>query len=434
MGLFDRLKKQKNTEVQETQQVVESPKAAEEIKAEAVRAEEPKQEVPEAAAPMEEKQTPNEEKAVDKTLSDTANEGKRFTLMVDDAFQLQENQGVVIVGNVYGSVEIGDAVYVIHPSGAIGLTKVDALEVGPGRATDKAENERVAIRLTDIKDKNQVPKYTVLTGIRPQTTVDADTKPENPQLLGLSMDYMKLYKEQAYLNLLIYVICHAHYVVPVSMDTTTNAAQPLLRFPSLQNPANPGQNVFPVFTDEEALDRWKNIFDEKHPKKTTTLKFPDIVSISNGTGIVINPFGPSTIMLPPENIEKIVSMEGYKQEFGANAAAGVKKADIPEGKIVVGVPKEDNEIKMIREAIAVCAKNEPEIKRVDFLLKVDVQQERSYLCVVDCPEEQAPKLFASIQKAAAPFFKEVQRMEFLLNGKSKLANDVVSEKSCIYQE
>ena len=251
------------------------------------------------------------------------------------------------------------------------------------------------------------------------------------------------YQDSNYLNLLIYVLVHTNYVVPVHLDESVrekveNIAQlkdkSVLRFPSLQNHNDPNLRVFPVFTDSVALDNWKTIFNEEHPKYTMLLKFNEILQICNKTGIVINPFGPVPIPLTPEQIQQIVNLEGYKSEFGE--VSQVKTPEEPakqEAKLMIGVPKETEEIRLMKEAIIAHAKTVREIQRVDFLLKVDAQKERAYLCIVDCPKEDAAKFFTGIHKAAAPYLNEVKRLEFLLFGKTKLASDVANEKSCIYE-
>lgn len=436
MGLFDRFKKQKNEEVQETQQAAEAPKANEEIKTEAPKVEE----VPKAE---EVKVTKESVEASQKEAKVVEGEFRRFTLLVENLSVLPEEQGVVVGGILYGTVQKGDEIYIIHPMGNIVTSKVDGIEVGPNQTADHAENQKITMLLRDIKSATQVPKYTVLTSIKPQTTVDTKVAVENPQLLGMSMDYPRLCKDNTYVNLLIYVLCHAHYVVPASVDKepvnngngTVNIQQDTrMRFPSLQDPADKSKNVFPIFTDWAALSNWKNLFDETHPPKSIIMRFPDVVAVCKGSGVVINAFGPTPVLLSEQMITQIVGMEGYKQEFGGTPAETVKKMQMEqEAKVVVGVPKENDEIKLIKEAMIAQAGKEAEIKRVDFLLKVDVQKERAYLCIVDCPEEQATKLFTGIHKAVAPYLNDVKRLEFLLYGKTQLANDVVSEKSCIYQ-
>lgn len=436
MGLFDRFKKQKNVEVQEeVQQAVEE---IAEAKAEAQQAveeiAEAKAEAQQAAEEIAEAKAQDAAEEIAEAKADP-NEVRRFTLLIEDLSPLPEEQGVVVGGILYGTVQKGDEIYIIHPMGTISTTKVDGIEVGPNQTADRAQNQKITMLLKGVKDVNQVPKYTVLTSIKPQTTVDANTAVENPQLLGLSMDYPRLCKDNTYMNLLVYVVCHANYVVPASVDkAAAENGDTRMRFPSLQDPADKSRNLFPVFTDYAALANWKNLFDENHPPKAIIMPFPNAVKVCNGNGIVINPFGPMPILLADKMIEQIVGMEGYKKEFGADPVETVKKVQMEqEAKVMVGVPKENDEIKLIKEAMIAQAKKEAEIKRVDFLLKVDVQKERAYLCIVDCPEEQATKLFTGLHKAAAPYFNEVKRLEFLLYGKSKLANDVVSEKSCIYQ-
>ena len=132
----------------------------------------------------------------------TANDDRRFTLVVDDTFQLLDNKGIVVAGKVHGKVKVGDAVYIFRPGGSVMLTQVHSMEIGLGTTATEAENQHVAIRLTDIKDKKEIAKFSVLTSIRPQTVVDVNTAVENPYLLGLSMDYSQYYQNNEYYNLL----------------------------------------------------------------------------------------------------------------------------------------------------------------------------------------------------------------------------------------
>ena len=424
MGLFDRFKKQNKQDEQEIDE------------AKATFSKE-KEEIEDAKKCIQEELKTVKEEAV------KPGEPQRFTMLVEDCFKLKENQGFVLVGNLHGILKKNDAVYIIHPSGAVYDSKVEALEVGPGRAVERAENEKVAVQVKDLDAQVQIHKFTVLTGIKPQNATENDTETENPQLLGLSMEYPQYYQDSNYLNLLIYVLVHTNYVVPVHLDESVrekveNIAQlkdkSVLRFPSLQNHNDPNLRVFPVFTDSVALDNWKTIFNEEHPKYTMLLKFNEILQICNKTGIVINPFGPVPIPLTPEQIQQIVNLEGYKSEFGE--VSQVKTPEEPakqEAKLMIGVPKETEEIRLMKEAIIAHAKTVREIQRVDFLLKVDAQKERAYLCIVDCPKEDAAKFFTGIHKAATPYLNEVKRLEFLLFGKTKLASDVANEKSCIYE-
>ena len=81
-----------------------------------------------------------------------ANDNSRFTLVVDDTFQLLDNKGIVVAGKVHGKIKAGDAVYIFRPGGSVMLTQVHSMEIGLGTAASEAEDQHVGILLTDIKD------------------------------------------------------------------------------------------------------------------------------------------------------------------------------------------------------------------------------------------------------------------------------------------
>ena len=250
----------------------------------------------------------------------------RFTLVVEDTFQLLDNNGIVVAGKVYGKIKVGDAVYIFRPGGNVILTQVHSMEIGLRTAASEAENQHVAIRFTDIKDKKEIAKFSVLTSIRPQTVVDVNTAVENPYLLGLSMDYFQYYQDNEYFNLLIYEICHAHFIVPMYLNkepekqeggTAVFREGARMQFISINHPEDETKQVFPVFTDWLALGKWKNVFDKEHPPKTLICRFPDAVAISKNFhgGIVVNPYGPVPVYFSEDLVEQITATEAYRKEF-----------------------------------------------------------------------------------------------------------------------
>lgn len=376
----------------------------------------------------------------------TVNDNHRFTLVVDDTFQLLDNKGIVVTGKVHGKVKVGDAVYIFRPGGNVMLTQVHSMEIGLGTAASEAENQRVAIRLTDIKDKKEIAKFSVLTSIRPQTVVDVNTAVENPYLLGLSMEYSQYYQNNEYFNLLIYEICHAHFIVPMYLNkepekqadgTAVFREGARMQFISIDHPEDETKRVFPVFTDWSALGNWKNVFDKAHPPKTLICRFPDAVTISkNFHGeIVVNPYGPVPVYLPADLIERITATEGYRKEFGESKDEAGKVREVKvekETRVMVGVPAESTEVKMIRENMILFAKKERTIRRIDLYLKVDETKERTYLCVVDCPEEEAKRIFGAIYQAVGAYFNEVKLMDFITYDRAGFVKDMLDKYPPVY--
>lgn len=433
MGLFDKLKKKKAEEVEEIKgDVPEAEDAVEET------AEETEQVTQETEA--SEEGTEVKEEAVKEA---TVDEDRHFTLLVEDAFQLEEENGVVVVGNLHGKVKKGDKIYVLFPYNRMLISTVEELEVGPGRRVEEAEDDRVAIQIFDVKKKEHMPAFTIITNIVPNPDAKDSKALQNPLLLGMSMEYPKYGQQVTYNNLLIYILCHTRYVVPANINAENVAPgkAPMIQFPSLAEPNGSGRYALPVFTDCNALSRWEGLFDEKHPVQSVVMTFQDAVEVCKGRGIVLNPFGPMVISLSAENIQQIVNMENYKKEFGARQAQPKPaqqeaQQSKPQGQpqMMLGVPKPDKpEVKAVTDAIVACAKQEQEIKRIDLLLKVDLQQKKSFVCIVDCPAEQTAKIGEAIQKAVAPNLKEVETIEFFLYGSAKFVDDMVSDKSVIYQ-
>lgn len=264
------------------------------------------------------------ENAKVKTASEhqpNAAQKRRFTYVVEDTFQLLDNRGVVVVGKVYGKVCEGDEVYIFHPDGAVMRAQVNGMEVGPRMKASAAEDQNVALLFADIKDKKEVAKFSVVTNISPQAEADVNTAVENPYLLGLSMVYAQYYQDDAYFKLLIQESSHAHFIVPLYLDkepeknadgTATFREGAHMQFRFVAHPEDNTKLVFPVFTDWLALGMWKDAFDKEHPPRTLICRFQDAVALTKDSrgGIVINPYGPVSVYLPMELIERITASEG----------------------------------------------------------------------------------------------------------------------------
>jgi len=305
MGLFKRTKK-KDENIAVTEAMQEN--AVAEVQEEAVETEEEKVAREQAAKEQEDLM-----RQANPMLSTVANEGRRFTLVVEDAKQLEDEKGIQVAGILYGKIQLGDLVYFILPNNMIMYSRIDGIEIGPDQTSNTAENQRVVLLFEDIKDINCVPKYTVLTSIHPQDRAEENSAVENPQLLGLSRDFHRLVKDSNYFNIFIYVLCHAYFLVPVKTNAESGDAQ--VQFPALKDPVDATKSIFPVFTDWYAVAGWQQLFENGKPPKAVILKFPDVVNVCKGSGVMLNPFGPTAVMLQDKLIEEIINLDGYKLEF-----------------------------------------------------------------------------------------------------------------------
>lgn len=378
-----------------------------------------------------------------------ANNGREFTYVVEDVFQLRNDMGIVVVGNVHGCIREKDAVYIIQPGGQITLAEVSGLECrmqeGMRRVSEAADRP-VSVHLAAIKNKQDISKWAVLTSIRPQPVVDVNTAVENPQVLAFLREYNHFSKDTEFLNILTYAIVHAHYLVPLYVDkeptangdgTSTFNEGANLGFLSIKDPEDPTKNIFPVFTDWRALGNWKNLYDEKHPPRTMILRFPDCVTfVKKGhNSLAINPFGSNTMVLSEALVEKITSLEGYKNEFEAkDANQDVHEHRIEkETKITVGVPADSEEVRFIYDALRAYGRQTPEVKEIYWLLKVDEKQERTYFGIVDCPKEKAREVFGQIYQAVKSYAVTIPIIDFALYEEAAYVRDVLERTEPVYR-
>ena len=375
-----------------------------------------------------------------------ANSERGFTLLVEDTFNLKDNTGIVVVGTVHGVMTVGDAAYVLHPGNAITTTTIGGIEVAKDERSKVAIDQPIGLMLPGIKDKSQIAKYSVITSIHPQTVVDVNTAVENPYILGMSLEYSRFANDPEFSSLLVYKIAHGHYLAPMRLDkepdknpdgTCTFKEGATMGFISLKSNDEKGDNVFPVFTDWRTLGNWKQLFDNDNPPKTMIFSFPDCVTLTKkgNEGMVINPFGPSSIYVPMSLIDSVINSEGYKQEFVDKSDTQVKQYKVDKDiRIMVGVPQETNEVALIRENMTAYGIRTTAIEKIYLLLKIDENNERTYLCVVDCPREATNKIFGEIYKAVGAYMQETKIMDFMLYESAGSMHNALDEKALVYSK
>lgn len=251
---------------------------------------------------------------------------RRFSLLIEDAFQTNRIQGMMVLGMLHGKIREGDTVYLYQSSKPAMKLEVGGIEIGPRKPVNVAQNQQVGLCL-DLKEKDAIPRYAVISSISPQEAADAAVV-ENPRLLGLSMEYPRLHTNQDYFNLLLYELCQARFVVPVYMDrpplpnpdgTLSFGKDAKAGFPSLKTSGDETKSVFPVFTDNGALWNWKEAFHPEQPKQTAAIRLPEVIRhVKNGhDGMVLNPFGPVPVFLPLDLLEKVEQTDVYQKLSGA---------------------------------------------------------------------------------------------------------------------
>lgn len=380
-------------------------------------------------------------------------DGRRFTLVVEEAHRAGDGQGVTVAGMVRGEIRTGDAVYIIQPGGHIAQGGVSGLERreedGQAVSAESAEDVPVNLTLAGLGERAEPRKFSVLTNISPQPMVDVHTAVENPCVLGLSHEYARFRGDAEYLEIMIAEIVHAHYLVPVFVNQepeTDGAGRAVftqgtsMSFPSLAHPAEEGKTLFPVFTDWEALSQWKGVYQEKRPPKAMIFRFQDVSTCSThqNAGMVINPFSRNPVLLSERTLETIKQSEAYRRVCGEAAAGQVQEVRVSrDEEIRLSVPEETNEVRLLREAIAGYAEKKDEVETVYLLIKEENHgetAEKAYFCVVERPDEGAWESFNELFRALQPYANDIQTIEFIVRKKMDSVEPYLTEETQVYQK
>lgn len=253
---------------------------------------------------------------------------KRMTMMIEAA--LKNTLGDVdTLGFVEGTVNVGQTVYIINPA-CTQQAIVSAVEDINRISRSSLTNERGHVYLKNEK---------VIEGAAAQAgfsfgCVVAETKPcidtdcrkiENTYLSGLMAELGRNRTEQDWANLLGFALCNSVFIVPVvAASGPKHASGPIdinddtlgLYWAQL-----PGKNPeLPVFTDWTALERDSHIMENGEQPEARLARLGELLQIvrkfGQDTGIVINPFGPSTFSMERALLENIAQTPGFKETFG----------------------------------------------------------------------------------------------------------------------
>lgn len=244
-------------------------------------------------------------------------ESRRYSLMVEKAWS---DNGRHLSGTVHGEMKSGDTVVVISEQGQ--KEAVVAKLIKDGSAVDAVKDASAEVVL---EGDMPVPLYAVVSSVMPGNL--PDSAQENPCLLGMMYEYGRFVHDHAFMNRFIHVLVHSRYLVPVHIEENMTSSQMSTKISFMGVSRSKGDKMrsFAVFTDADALSRWKAVHQNGHAPLTMSITFQDAVTImwKGHEGIVIDPFGPKFVFLSSQLIDQITKQDIYRKEFGAPGEHGL---------------------------------------------------------------------------------------------------------------
>ena len=378
-------------------------------------------------------------------------ERTRFTLMAE-SYATVEGDCFSVEGQLFGNAKEGEKAYALHRDGTISHLTIMKIEESTTFAEQvKKEEQEEQEETPETQGARRVKlffsrkdilspdwKYAVITDIPYQIEANVHQAVENPYLLGLSRVFFERQGEGEFLNLFFRELVRSHYLVAIETDgslpmgekdgSVTLKAGMKLTIPHVT--MDRGESALPVFTDWFALgamDQQMGTMNQQMEagwkRETMIAGFPQIVSmLTKGEGFVINPYGPQLFYVSPELIHNLMSSPGYQSEFGKAKVQSVEvKKDT---EVLLGYPEENEEVEALHRRLISFAKTHSEIAMLDMLLKSDPDGTKSYLIIVDMPEEHCHECFKAIYESCRDLLHRVPYMDFVTLQRGDFAKGV----------
>ena len=372
-------------------------------------------------------------------------ERTRFTLMVE-SYAVVEGDRFSVEGQLFGNAKEGEKVYALHRDGTISHLTIMKIEESTifAEQVKKEEQEETPetqgarrVKLFFSRKEALSPdwQYAVITDIPYQIEANVNQAVENPYLLGLSRVFFERQGEGEFLNLFFRELVRSHYLVAIETDgslpigekdgSVTLKAGMKLTIPHVT--MDRGESALPVFTDWFALGAMDRQMEAGWKRETMIAGFPQIVSmLTKGEGFVINPYGPQLFYVSPELIHNLMSSPGYQSEFGE---AKVQSVEVKkDAEVLLGYPKENEEVEALHRRLIFFAKTHSEITMLDMLLKSDPDGTKSYLIIVDMPEEHCHECFKEIYESCRDLLHRVPYMDFVTLQRGDFAKGARTEE------
>lgn len=373
----------------------------------------------------------------------SSSESNKFVFLVDSVAMDRVEGKAVVTGMIHGSITTQDQVYILHPGRRVTIGTIELIRDEAGDMVYNATEGKATITVSLMGARVEVVKFAVLTTIKPQPVVDMSIPVQNPYLLALSYEFDTYCNDLAFNNIFVYELCHSHLVVPFQ---TAEDAELLedgrvdvgndknVKYLSIHKPTDPNEKVFPVFTDLAELSKWKNVFTPGEKPKIMILSFAKAYAITKGghVGMGLNLFGAKPVMLPIEFLDKITQLEGYKREFGEKVEDRMEGQKLEEGKLVVGIPPQTQEVKLMRDALVTIGRCRNDIKRIDLLVMMNAKKEKSYLVVVDCPKEVSRDIFDLMDQELVQYANELKVIDYVAMVDAGFIANVLNKSNPVY--
>ena len=382
-------------------------------------------------------------------------EGMTFFVVCDEiplSAEPETEGNIVVRGTIRGTLKAGAEVFLYQGRGDKFTVKVEKIRNENREFVDEISYDRAEIEITrgdiplpenpDDNASSAVQRFAVLTdGKGIEDMKDPSCKgmanAGNPRTTAMLCEYGKFGKDPVFFGTVMDSLMTSEFVTIAKISPAQNGKS-AIGFVGITTKQDPNSSYLPVFTSQALAQRaLKNGFGKQGgPDKRLCLSFAQTAAISRDNhhqGFLVNPGGPVTITIHKELVDKMVGTTIFKERFGEGAGdnaslalGGTGNRDLDNfigkggpnmpgiQKVIVSNPSDTPEFAVIENAVKSYCGKHADIVKVLILVSTPAnnRKDRSYLCIMDCPDETFETECKGLAEAIKPFLKGIRRIQF----------------------
>lgn len=240
---------------------------------------------------------------------------QRYTFLVGEV--KEENGIVTLQGIVDGTMDKDDAHCLYMKNENIHLIKHLQI-IKDGKQQKSVTDGFVEIRIQQKELKKPISKYSVITNTLEKVGIIKENRLDMPITRALISGYIQYGKDPSYMTQMLQVIQKSRYLLGASAvdSKQRSVVEPLLENAKLSFASVVAKmddlpvSLLPVFTDWDAMQRWESLMKNSQAVSLIYSYQETYGIMKQGfDGIVINPFGPHSFVIPKDLAEEILHLQ-----------------------------------------------------------------------------------------------------------------------------
>ena len=370
-----------------------------------------------------------------------AGEDRFFMLVESNVYTEPVNKGdEIVTGYLRGKLKKGQEIQVLSGLDSLNRVTVDVIRNDNREIVDEASDERVELELSkgDFKDpdspdqenESRVTNFSVLTNLPAE-----EGRSEGIRLPAMLCEFSRYQGDQQFFGQLMNAALTTEYAVPAKISGG-NGSKRKVSFAGLKPDKESGLPMLPAFSGPKSFEKHKDVISKAGGfNSAIQMDFAQLCSVARDElhgGAVIDPLGPVVFGLPKSLLDTSVKTIQFHTLFGEGKTADkfvpeLGHAEQPEQNVKeynVTKPAEGGEYNYIEQAVKKYGGTHADISRICVVVIVarDDPNDRSYVCILDCPQDKFDMNCKGIENVVRPYLKTIKKIQFRPFSKDKFGD------------